>query len=91
MAETVTLEHVEQLAAQLPPQGQLKLLAHISERLIRLPLTLQETDEERRRREYAARVEAFLKMCDENAAECMGEVDSAEDLRQIREERTGRL
>jgi hypothetical protein len=30
-------------------------------------------------------------MCDENAAECMGEVDSAEDLRQIREERTGRL
>jgi hypothetical protein len=26
-------------------------------------------------------------MCDENAAECIGEVDSAEDIRQIREER----
>jgi hypothetical protein len=36
-------------------------------------------------------VEAFLKMCDEMAAETIGEVDSAEDIRQIREERTARL
>ncbi len=91
MADTVTLEQVEDLAAQLPPQKQLQLLSHISEWLSQSPLTPQETDEERQRREYAARVEAFLKMCDENAAECMGEVDSAEDIRQIREERTARL
>lgn len=91
MADTIALEQVEELAAQLPPQKQLKLLANISERLSQLPLVVQEMDAERQRREYAARVEAFLKMGDENAAECLGEVDSAEDLRQIRDERTARL
>jgi hypothetical protein len=87
----MTLEQVKELVTQLPPQEQLRLVADISERLSQLPPIAQEADEERQRREYAARVEAFLKQCDENAAECIGEVDSAEDIRQIREERTSRL
>jgi hypothetical protein len=85
----MTLEQVKEIVAQLPPQEQLKLAAHIGEQLSQLPPIVQEADAERQRREYAARVEAFLKLCDENAAEGIGEVDSAEDLRQICEERCG--
>ena len=50
-----------------------------------------ETVEEHERQEYAQRVEAFLRMSDEMAAETIGEVDLTEDIRQIREERTARL
>lgn len=87
----MTFEQVKELVAQLPPQDQLKLVAHIGEQLSQLPPIVQEPDAERQRREYAARVEAFLKLCDENAAECIGEIDSAEDIRQIREERMSQL
>jgi hypothetical protein len=85
----VTLEHVEQLASQLPPREQLKLVAHIGERLS--GFLLPETDDERQHREYAARVEAFLAACDDVAEQIKGEFDSVADLRQIREERAGRL
>jgi hypothetical protein len=91
MPSTVSLEQVGELAAQLLPHEQLKLLAHISERLSQLPLTIQGTDEARQRREYAAQVEAWLAACDEVAEQIQGEFDSAADLRQIREERTGCL
>ncbi len=52
---------------------------------------MAETADQRRRLEYAQQVEAFLKRRDELAAKTIGEVDSAEDIRQIREERTARL
>jgi hypothetical protein len=86
----MTLEEMEELAAQLSPQEQLKLLAHISERLSQLPSSVQETDAEHQRRNYAVRIETFLAACDEVAEQIEGEFDSAEDLRQIREERVGR-
>ncbi|OGO40181.1 MAG: hypothetical protein A2Z04_03405 [Chloroflexi bacterium RBG_16_57_9] len=89
MSNNITLEQVEQQVTQLPLHEQLKLMAHISERLS--VLTLLETAEERQRREHVAQVESFLKMCDEMAAESVGEVDSAEEIRQIREERMARL
>ncbi len=89
MSNGITLEQVEQLALRLPPREQLKLVAHIGERLSRL--MLPEADEERQRREYAAQVDAFLRMSDEMAAETTDAVDSAEDIRQIREERISRL
>lgn len=91
MASTVTVDQIEELAAQLPPHEQLRLLARISERLSHQSLAAQETDAERQRREYAAQVEAFLAACDEVAEQIEGEFDSAEDLRQIREERASRL
>lgn len=91
MANNVTLEQIEQLAVQLPPPEQLKLVARISDRLSQLLPAAQETDMERQRRDYAARVKAFLAACDEVAEQIEGEFDSAEDLRQIREERMERL
>jgi len=91
MSNSVTFEQVEQLALQLPPPEQLKLVAHINERLSPLMPTAQGIDAECQRRAYAARVEAFLAACDEVAEQIEGEFDSAEDLRQIREERTERL
>ncbi len=89
MPTNITLEEAEHLVAQMPPQEQLKLVARIGERLS--GAMVGQTDEERQRREYAARVEAFLKMSEEMAAETLSAVDSAEDIRQLREERTSRL
>ncbi len=85
MSNIVTLEQLEWQVSQLPPHEQLKLVILIGERLS--AMMLPETDEERQRREYVERVEAFLNMCDEMAAETVTEVNSAEDIRQIREER----
>jgi hypothetical protein len=85
----MTFEQVQQQVAQLPPPEQLKLVSHIGERLS--ALTLTETSQKRQHEEYAAQVEAFLKLCDEMAAEAVGEVNSAEDIRQIREERMAQL
>jgi hypothetical protein len=89
MANKVTLEQAERLVAQLMPQEQIKLIACMSESLSKTRLS--EAAEESWRQSYATRVEAFLKMSDEIATETIGEVDSAEDIRQIREERTSRL
>lgn len=89
MAPRITLEEAEQLVTQLPWQEQLKLLAKISERLSESGSLTAE--EERQRRQYAEQIERFLKMCDEMAVKCVGEVDSAEDIRQIRDERADRL
>jgi hypothetical protein len=89
MANNVTSEQIEQLAVQLLPQEQLRMIAHISQRLSQRMVS--EADEAHERQEYARRVEAFLRMSDEMAAETIGEVDSAEDIRQIREERVARL
>lgn len=41
MIEPLTLAQVEALAVQLPPQEQLKLVAHISTRLSGLPLYIR--------------------------------------------------
>ena len=89
MSDKVTLEHVEQTAKKLPLPDQLKLVAHISQRLSELPW--QEPDEERQQRQYVAQVETFLAMSEQRAAETIGEVESSQEIRQIREERVSRL
>lgn len=89
MESKVTLEQVEELAAQLPLQEQLRMVAHISQQLSER--IASEVAEKREQQDYARRVEAFLKVSDEMAAETVGAVDSAEDIRQIREERAARL
>ena len=89
MVNKVTLEQAEQLVAQLTPQEQIKLIACINEWLSKMRLS--EALEDSGRQDYAARIEAFLKMSDEMAAETIGEADSVEYIRQIREERTSRL
>lgn len=89
IANKVTLDELVQLAAQLRPQEQIKLIANISERLSKM--RLPEIEDEDGRQDYAAQIEAFLKFSDENAAETIGDVDSAREIRQIRDERMAKL
>ncbi len=89
MADSVTLGQVEPLVAQLTPQEQIRLIAHISAWLSERQLP--EAPGERWRRNNAARVRAFLKMSEEMSAKSVAEIDSAEDIRRIREERMSRL
>ncbi len=89
MSDEMSLEHIEQLVVQLPPSARLKLMAHICEQLSAIPLV--NSTEEAARRERLARVDAWLTECDVVAASIEGEFDAAEDLRQIREERTNHL
>ncbi|MFQ6126038.1 MAG: hypothetical protein ACE5R6_15735 [Candidatus Heimdallarchaeota archaeon] len=89
MSNKVTLNQIKQLVAQLTPQEQIKLIALICQRLSEL--TLPETTEERWKLDYATRVEAYLKLSEEMAATTVNDVDSVQDIRQAREERTSRL
>jgi hypothetical protein len=89
MLEFVTLEQVEELAAQLPPAERLKLVAHVCEQLSTvLPaVSLEQEAETRVRQERLAKLEAWLAECEEVAELWEGEFDSAADLRRIRDER----
>jgi hypothetical protein len=76
MSNTVTLEQVEAMAAQLSPRDRLKLVAHVCDQLSASPpLPMSEA-------EYAA----WEKECEEVAELWEGEFDSAADLRRIRDE-----
>jgi len=90
MTNTITVDQIEQLAVQLPLQEQIRIVARLAQRLS--ACWSSEIDSEtRERKEYAQRVETFLKMSDELAAETISAVDSAEDIRQLRDERLSRL
>jgi phosphopantetheine adenylyltransferase len=89
MPNNVTLEQLEQLVVHLTPPEQIKLIARVSERLSQA--TSLEESEERSRQDYAAQIEAFLKMAEEMAAESIGEVDAAKDIREMREARMSGL
>jgi hypothetical protein len=91
MSSNVTLEQVEQLVMQLPPTEQLKLMAHMSEQLSRLGITAPPSAAELVQREREAMADALLQELDGIAESIEGEFDSAEDIRQIREERANRL
>jgi hypothetical protein len=90
MTNAITVDQIEQLAFQLSLQEQMNIVARLTQRLNEsLPAALD--SENRERKAYAQRVEAFLKMSDELAAEPNSAVDSAEDIRQLRDERLSRL
>ena len=88
MSDRVALEQVEQLAVQLSPREQLKLVAHISEWLSVKPLATptEERGVERAQLERLAQVDAWIAQCDQVAELWEGEFDSAADLRRIRDE-----
>ena len=92
MSNRVTLKQVEQQVAQLPPREQLRLVAHIARQLSSMSLVAptREIDKQTRRTRLAE-VDAWLGECDRVAESIEGEFDSAEDLRQIREERASKL
>jgi hypothetical protein len=82
-----TLEQVERQVIQLPLREQIKLIAHISERLGALPLAMSSAEgEEEARAERLAQAEAWIARCDQVAELWKGEFDSAADLRRIRDE-----
>ena len=92
MSDGVTLKQVEQQVNQLPPQEQLKLMAYIVGRLSTIPLVAPTREiEEQTKQARLAEVDAWLEECDAVAENIEGEFDSAEDLRQIREERASQL
>jgi len=93
MAKPVTLEQVEELAAQLSPQEQLKLVAHISERLSNtLPGALVEGSiEERIRKERLQLAEELLAEVEDIKDDSQGEFDAAETIRRMRDERIAQI
>lgn len=91
MSSKAALEQVEQLVMQLPPTEQLKLMAHISVELSKLEMMALPSDVKRVQREREATADALLQELDAIAESIEGEFDSAEDIRQIREERVNRL
>lgn len=91
MSNEVTFEQVEQLSVRLPPPEQLKLVARISEQLSNLMATIVPPGMESVRQEREAMADALLAELDAIAESLDGNFDSAEDIRQIREERANRL
>jgi len=91
ISNTVTFEQVERLAAQLPPPEQLKLVTYLSEQLSGLLKTLQPLDMESARQKRETVADALLAELDVIAESIEGQFDSAEDIRQIREERANRI
>jgi hypothetical protein len=90
--KTMSLKQMEQQVAQLSPQEQLKLVAYIAEQLSAAPLAgPAEEIREQTQRIHLVEVDAWLAECDAVAESIEGEFDSAEELRQIREERASRL
>lgn len=88
MSNEVALEQLEQQVAQLPPQEQLKLVAHISERLSTMPPSmLAAVDEESLRRQREREADELLALCDAAAEMWRGEFDAAKEIRQMRQER----
>jgi len=86
MSSKVTLEDAERIVAQLPPSEQLKLIVKIGEGLSEL--ITHQMNENQRHEEYLTRVDAFLKLRNELSIKSLSKVDSVEDIRQIREERS---
>ena len=78
MSNEVTLDQVEQLAMQLFPEKQLRMVAHISEKLSRLGLALPSSDKKSEQLEHEVREEALLQELDEVEESIKGEFDSAE-------------
>ncbi len=91
MTNKVNLEKVEQLAMQMTPIDQLKLLARISENLSKLKWKLSKSDTETGKRKREAMANTLLQELDMIAESIEGEFDSAQDIRQIREQRANRL
>lgn len=92
MSSRVTLKQVEQQVAQLLPQEQFKLLEYLAGQLSAMPLVVPTKEiEEQARWARLMEVDAWLAECDAVAESIEGEFDSAQDLRQIREERANRL
>ena len=86
MSATPTLEQVEHLVQQLPPQEQETLMRRISEQLQAVSQQSVKRQNENQQN-YAAQIDAFLAAADALSERIGTQTDSVETLRQIREER----
>jgi hypothetical protein len=91
MTTTVTFEQVEQLAAQLPPPEQLKLVACLSEQLSGLLKANFSFNTESMQRTREMMADKLLADLDGIAESIAGQFDSAEDIRNIRAERASQI
>lgn len=93
MASPVSVEQVERLARQLPPQDQLKLVAHLSEHLsgemLARPARSSEEDATQKNRLLLA--EELLQECAGVVDDSQGTSDAAATIRQMRDERMSQL
>jgi hypothetical protein len=90
MDNPITVQQLDALAAQLPPQDQLRLVSQISERLRGVVAEGTEA-EDKERAERLAKAEALMRELDAIAESIEGEFDSVRDIREAREERASRL
>ena len=92
MSNRMALEQLDQQIAQLPLHDQLKLVAHISERLsIEVQAMPTAVDEESRRQQREREADELLALCDAAAEMWEGEFDSAEEIRQMRQGRDDQI
>ena len=89
MSATPTLEQVEHLALQLPPQEKETLMQRIAEQLQINPV--QPTQAQSLKEIQAAQIAEAFAIADALAEQVGTEFDSVEELRQIREERMQRI
>lgn len=91
MTTTVTFEQVEQLAAQLSPPEQLKLVAYLSEQLSGLLKANLAANSESVQGMREVMADKLLAELDGVAESIEGQFDSAEDIRNIRAERASHI
>ena len=89
MMDHERIKEIDRVIAELPFQEQLRLLARIGERLAGAAVLTD--DEESTARLYREQVNDFLELSDEGAVVRTGEVDSASEIRSLREEGVTRL
>ena len=82
-----TLQELEQQVAQLSPNEQLKLMAHIAEQLSSVPLDLPNGEKDSLQQQRERGADEILALCDAAAEMWEGEFDAAEEIRQMRQER----
>lgn len=88
MPNHMTSDQLEHLVAQLPPDDQLKLVAHICSQLSAAPLDMPIShDEKERQCQREKDADEILALCDAAAEQWEGELDSTGEIRQMRRDR----
>lgn len=88
MSDELDVAELEQQIAQLPIPEQLRLAAHICERLSNPPQrTMPASNAEILRQQPQQGVDALLALCENAAAKWEGKFDSASDIQQLRQGR----
>lgn len=92
MAQTMTFEEVKVMVARLSCQDQLKLAAHLNEKLGGATRSVTEQEElEEVRRNQLRLAEELLAECADVKDDSLGSTDAVAILRQMRDDRTARL